>query len=209
LDATMLRNVLHTELKEARELLTPGLVISLLIYTALPIAMLWRCRVVRRRWPRAIMIRALALVGGIFIAAGSLWINYSPMAALWRNQPQARFLITPANYLSSTYKVLFSDAKARNRPRTPVGADASLVARPNEAKPRLLLIVVGETMRAENWGLNGYSRQTTPQLAALDVINFGDVRSCGTNTEVSVPCMFSQTGRRDYNEDRIRSEESL
>lgn len=209
LDATMLRNVLHTELKEARELLTPGLVISLLIYTALPIAMLWRCRVVQRRWPRAIMIRALALVAGIFIAAGSLWINYSPMAALWRNQPQARFLITPANYLSSTYKVLFSDAKARNRPRTPVGADASLVARPNEAKPRLLLIVVGETMRAENWGLNGYSRQTTPELAALDVINFRDVTSCGTNTEVSVPCMFSQTGRRDYNEDRIRSEESL
>src|SRR5690606_31411780 len=33
--------------------------------------------------------------------------------------------------------------------------------------------------------------------------------SCGTNTEVSVPCMFSPFGRHDYDEDKIRSHESL
>lgn len=31
----------------------------------------------------------------------------------------------------------------------------------------LLVMVVGETARAANWGLNGYARQTTPELAAL------------------------------------------
>ena len=60
-----------------------------------------------------------------------------------------------------------------------------------------------------NWGLNGYARQTTPELAALNVVNFSDVGSCGTNTETSLPCMFSRIGRRDYDEDRIRGEESL
>lgn len=43
----------------------------------------------------------------------------------------------------------------------------------------------------------------------MDVINFSDVESCGTDTETAVPCMFSAIGRRDYDEDRIRSSESL
>jgi lipid A ethanolaminephosphotransferase len=64
-------------------------------------------------------------------------------------------------------------------------------------------------VRAANWGLNGYARQTTPQLAKLGVTNFTEVSSCGTNTEVSLPCMFAPVGRRDYDEARIRGSESL
>jgi lipid A ethanolaminephosphotransferase len=71
------------------------------------------------------------------------------------------------------------------------------------------VLVVGETARAANWGLSGYARQTTPQLAERNVINFRDVSACGTNTEVSVPCMFAPVGRRNYDETRIRSSESL
>ena len=44
---------------------------------------------------------------------------------------------------------------------------------------------------------------------ASHVINFAQVTSCGTNTEVSLPCMFSLQGRRNYDEDKIRGSESL
>jgi lipid A ethanolaminephosphotransferase len=57
--------------------------------------------------------------------------------------------------------------------------------------------------------LNGYEHQTTPELAKLDVVNFSDVTSCGTSTEVSLPCMFSRWGRANYNEHKIRSEQSV
>ena len=73
----------------------------------------------------------------------------------------------------------------------------------------LVVLVVGETARAANWGLNGYARQTTPQLAQRPVISFAQVTSCGTNTEVSLPCMFAPVGRRDYDEDRVRGSQSL
>jgi lipid A ethanolaminephosphotransferase len=73
-----------------------------------------------------------------------------------------------------------------------------------------VVLVVGETARAANWGLNGYSRQTTPLLAAMpDVLPFRQVTSCGTNTEVSLPCMFSPWGRRQYDEARIRGSQTL
>ncbi|WP_341650226.1 phosphoethanolamine transferase [Thauera humireducens] len=76
------------------------------------------------------------------------------------------------------------------------------------------MLVVGETARAANWGLNRGAGQspahdTTPELARREVINFPEVSSCGTNTEVSVPCMFSLQGRRNYDEDAIRGSESL
>src|SRR3546814_20014131 len=41
------------------------------------------------------------------------------------------------------------------------------------------------------------------------VINFPDVESCGTSTEVSVPCMFSPYGRHDYDAKKIRRHQSL
>ncbi len=78
-----------------------------------------------------------------------------------------------------------------------------------QSRPLLVVMVVGETARAANWGLSGYTRQTTPELAKLPVINFTQVTSCGTNTEVSVPCMFAPVGRRDYDETVIRGSESL
>ncbi|MBX4377693.1 sulfatase-like hydrolase/transferase, partial [Mycobacterium tuberculosis] len=52
-------------------------------------------------------------------------------------------------------------------------------------------------------------RQTTPQLAQTSAINFPDMHSCGTSTEVSLPCLFSPYGRHDYDEKKIRAHQSL
>lgn len=41
------------------------------------------------------------------------------------------------------------------------------------------------------------------------MLNFPDVTACGTDTETSLPCMFSAVGRRDYDERRIHGQESM
>jgi lipid A ethanolaminephosphotransferase len=96
------------------------------------------------------------------------------------------------------------------QPRQPLGLDA----RPGPGfaarnRPLLMVLVVGETARAANWGLSGYVRQTTPELARLPVVNFSRVSACGTSTEVSLPCLFAPVGRRNYSEARIRGHDSL
>src|SRR5690606_30272757 len=61
-----------------------------------------------------------------------------------------------------------------------------------------------------NWGLNGYERDTTPQLRRTSgVVNFPHVDACGSSTEVSVPCMFSPYGRAHYDRSKIHHSESL
>lgn len=88
-----------------------------------------------------------------------------------------------------------------------VGLDAT-VSLPvaDRTKPNLVVFVLGETARADHFGLNGYERNTTPELSQLvrepggKLVNFPQVSSCGTATALSVPCMFSWLGRPDYDE---------
>ena len=209
MDTDMLRNILHTEYKEARELVTFGFVGHVLMWTVLPILLLSRVTIERRPWLRALSVRALSVGAAIVLVAGGLAVGYRDLSALMRNQKEVRYLVTPGNLIYSATRVALYDVRKANQVIVPVGVDAHVARRLSSNKPRLLIIVVGETVRAQNWGLNGYRRDTTPQLRALNVVNFSDVQACGSATEVSLPCMFSAVGRRDYDESTILSHESL
>ncbi|WP_429001763.1 phosphoethanolamine transferase [Xanthomonas sacchari] len=209
LDADMLRNVLATDHKESRELMTPALIAPLLFYAALPILVLWRVRLIRRSPLKALAIRAGFLIGMLALGGVAAMLSFQDLSAMMRNHREIRYLATPINYLVALRQNFKSDSPTRKAPKLPLEHDAKATARAPGSKPRLLVVVLGETARAQNWGLNGYARQTTPELAKRDVINFADMHSCGTSTEVSVPCMFSPFGRHDYNESNIRKHQSL
>ncbi len=201
----MLRNVLATNWSEARELLGIAWVLHMTLFGLLPAALLWWPRLRQRPLHRALLVRAAWVMGALALAVGSLLPVFSDFASLMRNQREIRHLITPGNALAAAAAHLWG---RQGRPAVlhPVGEDARLAA---TGRPRLLVVVVGETARAQNFSLNGYGRDTNPELARRQVVNFPDVTACGTSTEVSLPCMFSQVGRRDYDEDRILSQESL
>ena len=209
LDADMLRNVLRTDWAESRELLTPGLGLYLLVYAGVPSALLWRVKVVRRPVGQALMVRAgfLLLMWVLMMVAAAL--SFKDVSSLMRNQHELRYLVTPGNYLYGLGNLALAQHAQSEPHLLPVAEDARQVPEGGTRKPRLLLLVLGETVRAQNWGLNGYRRQTTPELARHDLVNFSQTRACGSSTEVSLPCMFSPYGRQHYDEDRIRSHESL
>ncbi len=220
LDPSMMRNVLRTDVAEARELFSWTLLPHLLLYAVLPLMLLWRVRVRPRRWARAAGVRLGTMLAALAMLVGTLLLIFQPFASMMRNHKEMRYLATPANYLWSIGAVAAAQAKGAAKPREPIGLDAApgpqLRAR---SKPLVVVLVVGENARVANWGLNGYARQTTPGLAALQarngqggagtLLNFSEVSACGTNTEVSLPCMFAPVGRRDYDESRVRGSESL
>lgn len=209
LDVAMMRNLVQTDVKEARELWSAGLPVAIAIYAVLPIALVWRVRLRKRPMLGCVLVRLGWDTVALAVVVGALLPVYQDLSSVMRNHKEMRYLITPGNYIASLSRVLVGVSQAARQPRRPIGTDATIAARPAGAKPSLLVVVLGETARAENWGLNGYQRQTTPELAALDVINFSQVTACGTSTAVSVPCMFSAVGRRDYDQARIENSESL
>jgi len=164
-DAAMMRNVLHTHVAEARELLSPALLPHLALYAIAPLVLLWRVRVVHTPLPRAALTRVAWLLAALVVGVVALLVVFQPFASLMRNHREARYLITPGNVVVSLISVLGRETRAAATPRQSIGTDA----RPGPSwalrrKPLLLVLVVGETARAANWGLNGYARQTTPQL---------------------------------------------
>lgn len=210
-DPDMVRNVLRTDVKEASELFSLGLAIHMLLYAVLPAIVVWWLHIQRRQsWLRAAMVRLLYLIAAIVLTAGSIFVVFQDFSSLMRNHKEVRYLITPSNYLYSLTRVLSKDSAHADKAIIPINTDAKLAAGWGKRdKPLLFIMVVGETTRAANWGLNGYTHQTTPELSKLDVMNFSNVTSCGTNTEVSVPCMFSPYGRHNYDQDAIQQHQSL
>jgi len=66
--------------------------------------------------------------------------------------------------------------------------------------PKVVVLIVGETARAQNFSLYGYEKITSPRLDKnSEIIAFHDVSSCGTSTAISLPCMFSATKRKHFN----------
>ena len=208
-DPSMVRNVLRTHAAEAGELLGGALAWTLLWQATPALLLIWGFESRALAWHRALRIRLAWLAGLVVVLAVLVLAMFPTLAAQVRLQREVRYQVTPANVVWSLARALSGEARAaRAGPRQPIGLDAVRVESP-AGRPRLVVLVVGETARAANWGLAGYARQTTPKLAALPVVSFTDVTSCGTNTEVSLPCMFAPVGRRDYDEDRIRGSESL
>ncbi|MFC7298004.1 phosphoethanolamine transferase [Herminiimonas aquatilis] len=209
-NSEMVRNILRTDIKEASELFSLNFCIHMLVYGILPSLLVWKLRLKKTTLRRAALTRIAYVIGALVIAAGSILLVFQDFSSLMRNQKEVRFLITPSNYLFSLARVVSIDTAQAGVPKIPISADAHMAAGwGKRTKPALFILVVGETTRAANWGLNGYAHQTTPELSKLDVINFSHATSCGTNTEVSVPCMFSTYGRRNYDENAIRAHESL
>ncbi len=226
LDPSMLRNTLLTDAHEARELFNWAMLPDLALTAGPPLVLLWATQIKHRALPAAIVLRLLFMGLMATLLVGAIYSVFGPLASMMRNHKEMRYLITPANYLWSMGSVLASETRATAQSRKAIGEDAK--AGPSWIglnKPRVLVVVVGETARAANWGLNGglnaaangTARNTTPQLATIaakapataPLVNFSDVTSCGTNTEVSLPCMFAPVGRRSYDDARIRGSESL
>jgi lipid A ethanolaminephosphotransferase len=213
IDSSMLANVAATDVREVRDLLSPGLVGALLLVGVLPAWWLWRQPVRPLPWRQVVLRQGLGALGALLLALALGWLVFQDLASLMRNHKPLRYMVNPLNSLYATAQ-LIGPAKAHAGPLQPVGVDAHLrhpAATPGQAP--LLVLVLGETARAANFGLGGYARDTTPRLHQLQSESgftyFSNVRSCGTSTQASVPCMFSHLGKRAFESDPGRHENLL
>ena len=203
IDPSMLTNVVQTDMGEAMDLLSWPLVVTLALGAVLPGIWWWR-QPVRTVGTGRLLAQQLGTgLLGLVVAIAMLWISFQDVASLMRNHKTLRYMINPFNSVYAVARVSVGRAAQAQQVLQPTGMDAHLTAPGNSVDTSpLIVLVVGETARAANFGLGGYTRDTTPLLKQLqsegDLVYFSNVSSCGTNTQTSVPCMFSPQGRETF-----------
>lgn len=210
IDRDMMRNIFETTVTESRHLITPAALWQMTLTGVIPAAMVFwpRVRRVRRwhhlwRWPVGVAL-SVALV------LGSVAFNYKAYAAALRERRDVMASYQPVAFIRALVAYGEEQMMVVDSVLQEVAGDAAPGRHLAQAeKPVLMVLFVGETLRAQNFGLNGYERDTTPGLAARDVINFPDVTACGTSTSVSLPCMFSPLATSDYSREAALSRENL
>jgi lipid A ethanolaminephosphotransferase len=196
LDKEMLRNTFQTNFTEARDFVSWSLAWRLLWQAGPPIALVWMVWLPYSSWLESLRDYALGIGAAAVLVCVAVLPLYASHVSFFRNEHAARHLINPANVLLGSAELLQRSLQ-REIPFEQVGLDAKRTATP-DARPLLILVVVGETARAANFSLGGYARATNPLLQQRDVYYFGNVYSCGTSTAVSLPCMFSDLPRRNF-----------
>ncbi|MGN5100651.1 phosphoethanolamine transferase [Aeromonas veronii] len=208
-DAGMIQNIVETNSGEAGAYLNGSVAFWFLLTGLLPVLVLWSLRIrYPARWYQGLAWRAGALAISLLFIGGVASLYYQDYASVGRNNKSLAKEIVPANYVHGLYKYGRDVLFATPIPYQQLGTDARVVAR--GSKPTLMFLVVGETARSQNYSLNGYGKATNSFTAKEQgVVSFKDVRSCGTATAVSVPCMFSNLTRRGYDDKLASSRDGL
>ena len=211
IDTNMIENVLATNSGESGEFFTWGLARHMLLFGLLPSLVVAWTRVtyggVGLQVRRNLVIAAASLA----VAAVLIGTHLAETRAAIRHDFHALIdTLNPPGPISATVKAAAALARDRNARREPIGEDARKGSWITAAgKPVVTVIVVGESARAMNFSLNGYGRNTNPVLSRLPVLNFTNVTSCGTETSISLRCMFSGLGRSNFSKSAAMGRESL
>ncbi|WP_432218878.1 phosphoethanolamine transferase [Pseudomonas kribbensis] len=211
IDAGMFRNFAETNATEVRDLLSLKLFAYLLFLGVLPSWLLWKLPVDYRRWHRELLSKVVVCAASVAVIGGVALANYQGLSSLFRNHHELRLMLVPSNYIGASVGYLREQVVSARQPFIKIGEDAQRSpALQNRSRKSLTVLVVGESARAENFGILGYHRDTTPKLdKEAGLIAFTDVHSCGTETAVSVPCMFSNMSRQDYDASKAKNQEGL
>ncbi|WP_317984044.1 phosphoethanolamine transferase [Affinibrenneria salicis] len=209
-DKTMIENIFETNTAEATSYLSPALLFWVAGSGVAPSVLLLFSRI---DYPSSIYYRTggrilIMLVSALFVGLIAFFY-YKDYAFIGRNNHTLNQEIVPASYLYSAGKYINRRYLTSPIPFQKVGEDAQ-VSRENSRRPNLVIVLLGETARAQNQSLGGYSRPTNEFTAGEPgLFYFRHVTSCGTSTAVSVPCMFSAMTRQGFDDAIARHSDSV
>jgi glucan phosphoethanolaminetransferase (alkaline phosphatase superfamily) len=99
----------------------------------------------------------------------------------------------PFQYLHNAYIFLFAQDQGFVKEDISLKYDVI----DNSEEDLLGILVLGESARYSNFGINGYERDTTPNLSKVENLVSYKAIACSNNTFLSVPCMLSRFGAKD------------
>lgn len=204
----MIQNLFETDVSEITSLVNAYMLIHILLMGIVPSLMLLKIKITYTSPAKEIWIKIKCISIAFILSIGLILSMSMDYASFFRKHKDIRQMANPLNFIYAGISYLLDSNQVTEV--KPIENDAVKNATgKNQTKPVLFILVVGETARADHFGFNRYQRNTTPLLSNQNIVNFPDVNSCGTETAVSVPCMFSSLGQNHYSGRKAKSQEGL
>ncbi|WP_133705056.1 phosphoethanolamine transferase [Rhizobium sp. BK313] len=198
IDKEMIRNAAVSTGAEAGHLITLRFATHVLLTGILPSLVIAWVRIAHRPVFKKLAYNTVVVLAcvAIFMIAGTSF--YKTFAGVGRAHRDLVDTLNPVMPIASAVRYAIDSRKDSSIVAQPLGTDAHRVGTVDNGKPRVTIIVAGETARAQNFSLGGYGKMTNPELAKQNVVYFPNTSSCGTATATSIPCLFSVYTRTQY-----------
>ncbi len=205
----MMANIAGTDSAEALSYLNAACVLWVFFLGIVPAFIVLRTEASRTTKKKAMLSQMYSAMLSLLAISLIAAVYYQDYAVTLRNNADLKRRVIPTYALSSGYKFVKERYFTAAIPYTQVAPDARPFTVAEGKKRSLTVLVVGETARAGNYSLNGHAKDTNRYTRPRSVINFGNVTSCGTETAVSVPCMFSNLTRAGYSLRQAEARDNL
>lgn len=209
IDTVMIQNALETNAAEAADLINSHFLLRLVVLGIVPLIVLWSLPLRSASRLRELRYRGQTVLGSLALMLICLFAFSDQYASFFREHKPVRYYTNPTYPIYSMGKYLAAKQAA------PVSTELVQVA-PGAARPvgdadrELIIMVVGETARRDHFSLNGYARNTNPELAQIsNLVSYQQVAACGTSTAISVPCMFALNGHDDFDNETAQYTENV
>lgn len=207
IDTHMIDNVLQTNFNESADLFSVTLIFYVLFMGLIPSYLIYRVKI-QYESLKAILIEKGKMLGiALGIALVVLMAFNKNYTSFFREHKPLRYYANPAYYFYSIGHFIQKNLTHHYTGLQQIGEDAKIPV--TDVDRELVILVVGEAARWDHFSLNGYSRETNPLLKKENIINFDQFSSCGTETAVSVPCMFSSLTRDNYDGEKAQHIENV
>ncbi len=190
IDESMIGNVFNTQYSEASSFFSIQLILYVLFLGVLPSLFIIKAKIIKEK-PKKFLVRSgltlLFMAVMVFANASNwLWID--------KNSKTLGGLAMPWSYSVNTALLFIHKSKENQKeillPNATIG----------DQEKSVVVLVIGESARRENFSLYGYAKNTNPLLSKTPNIHAFKANSCATYTTAGVKCILEHEDSGDLYE---------
>lgn len=189
-DESMIGNVFNTNYEESSSYFSFKLILYIIVLGVLPSVYIIKAKIINVTLKKGLTISSLSLLLTVVLvianASNLLWID--------KNSKQLGGLAMPWSYTVNTS--LFYIHKYKKNEKEILLPNATI----KDNQKSVVVLVIGESARRQNFSLYGYDKNTNPLLSKTPNVFHFDATSCATYTTAGVKCILEHTNSDDLYE---------
>lgn len=208
IDDVMIQNTIETNASESFDLLSIKLLLYVFCLGFLPSLFLLNIKITPVGFKASVLSKLKTLLLLILIIVVVLAGFGRFYASFFREHKPLRYYASPLYTVYSGYKFVNHQFENSQLPVEVIGEDAIIDLADEDRE--LVILVLGESARADHFSLNDYHRKTNPLLEKeTNLINFPNFYASATSTSYALPCMFSEIVTKNCNNKNEKAQQNL